>query len=241
MGRAALVTGASSGIGLAIAAMLAEEGYDLTLTSRTAAKLESAAGPVSALGTEVQTVAADVADPEQIAGVVAAHRERFGRLDVLVNNAGLGIVAALCAIETRHLDLQLAVNLRATILFYREAEAMLRAAGAEHGEALVVNTASITGKVGEPELGVYSATKHGIVGFTQAMQRELGPAGIKSCVLCPGFVDTQLSDYVKDTVPAATMIRAEDVAESVRSLLRLSRHCVVPEIVMVSPETASVS
>ena len=241
MGRAALVTGASSGIGLAIAAMLAEEGYDLTLTSRTAAKLESAAGPVSALGTEVQTVAADVADPEQIAGVVAAHRERFGRLDVLVNNAGLGIVAALGAIETRHLDLQLAVNLRATILFYREAEAMLRAAGAEHGEALVVNTASITGKVGEPELGVYSATKHGIVGFTQAMQRELGPAGIKSCVLCPGFVDTQLSDYVKDTVPAATMIRAEDVAESVRSLLRLSRHCVVPEIVMVSPETASVS
>ena len=241
MGRAALVTGASSGIGLAIAAMLAEEGYDLTLTSRTAAKLESAAGPVSALGTEVQTVAADVGDPEQIAGVVAAHRERFGRLDVLVNNAGLGIVAALGAIETRHLDLQLAVNLRATILFYREAEAMLRAAGAEHGEALVVNTASITGKVGEPELGVYSATKHGIVGFTQAMQRELGPAGIKSCVLCPGFVDTQLSDYVKDTVPAATMIRAEDVAESVRSLLRLSRHCVVPEIVMVSPETASVS
>jgi len=241
VGRAALVTGASSGIGLAIAAMLAEEGYDLTLTSRTAAKLESAAGPVSALGTEVQTVAADVADPEQIAGVVAAHRERFGRLDVLVNNAGLGIVAALGAIETRHLDLQLAVNLRATILFYREAEAMLRAAGAEHGEALVVNTASITGKVGEPELGVYSATKHGIVGFTQAMQRELGPAGIKSCVLCPGFVDTQLSDYVKDTVPAATMIRAEDVAESVRSLLRLSRHCVVPEIVMVSPETASVS
>jgi len=241
VGRAALVTGASSGIGLAIAAMLAEEGYDLTLTSRTAAKLESAAGPVSALGTEVQTVAADVGDPEQIAGVVAAHRERFGRLDVLVNNAGLGIVAALGAIETRHLDLQLAVNLRATILFYREAEAMLRAAGAEHGEALVVNTASITGKVGEPELGVYSATKHGIVGFTQAMQRELGPAGIKSCVLCPGFVDTQLSDYVKDTVPAATMIRAEDVAESVRSLLRLSRHCVVPEIVMVSPETASVS
>jgi len=241
VGRAALVTGASSGIGLAIAAMLAEEGYDLTLTSRTAAKLESAAGPVSALGTEVQTVAADVGDPEQIAGVVAAHRERFGRLDVLVNNAGLGIVAALGAIETRHLDLQLAVNLRATILFYREAEAMLRAAGAEHGEALVVNTASITGKVGEPELGVYSATKHGIVGFTQAMQRELGPAGIKSCVLCPGFVDTRLSDYVKDTVPAATMIRAEDVAESVRSLLRLSRHCVVPEIVMVSPETVSVS
>jgi NAD(P)-dependent dehydrogenase (short-subunit alcohol dehydrogenase family) len=234
--RAALVTGASSGIGLAIAAMLASEGYDLTLTSRTAAKLEAASVPVAALGTEVAALAADVGDPEEVARVVAAHRERFGRLDLLVNNAGLGVVAPLGAIQTEHLDLQLAVNLRAPILFYREAEAMLRAAGAEHGEALVVNTSSIAGKVGEPELGVYSATKHGIVGFTQAMQRELGPAGVKSCVLCPAFVDTQLSDYVKGTVPAETMIRPEDVAESVRSLLRLSPHCVVPEIVMVQRE-----
>src|SRR5690348_15822885 len=83
--RAALVTGASSGIGLAIAAMLASEGYDLTLTSRTAAKLEAAAEPLAALGTELATVAADVGDPAQVAEVVAAHRGRFGRLDVLVN------------------------------------------------------------------------------------------------------------------------------------------------------------
>jgi short-subunit dehydrogenase len=235
------VTGASSGIGLAIAAMLASEGHDLTLTSRTAAKLEAAAGSVAALGTEVATVAADVGDSGAAARVVAAHRERFGRLDVLVNNAGLGIVSPLGAIQTKHLDLQLAVNLRATILFYREAEAMLRAAGAEHGEALVVNTSSIAGKAGAAELGVYSATKHGVVGFTEAMQRELGPAGVKSCVLCPGFVDTELSDYVKDTVPAATMIRSEDVAETVRSLLRLSTNCVVPEIVMVQRETARAS
>ena len=99
---------------------------------------------------------------------------------------------------------------------------MLRAAGAEHGEALVVNTSSITGKIGEPGLGVYSATKHGLVGFTQAMQRELGPAGIKSCVLCPGLRRHAASDYVKDSVAVETMIRSEDVAESVRALLRLS-------------------
>jgi NAD(P)-dependent dehydrogenase (short-subunit alcohol dehydrogenase family) len=237
--RAALVTGASSGIGLAIAAMLADEGYDLTLTSRTAEKLDAAAAGLSPRRSIVQTVAADVAEPADIERVVASHRDRFGRLDVLVNNAGLGILAALGDTSDKHLDLQLAVNLRAPILFYREAEPLLRAAGAAHGEALVVNTASITGKVGEPELGVYSATKHGLVGYTQAMQRELGPAGIKSCVLCPGFVDTALADYVKDEVPAATMIRPEDVAESVRSLLRLSSHCVIPEIVMVQRETAA--
>jgi NAD(P)-dependent dehydrogenase (short-subunit alcohol dehydrogenase family) len=231
--RAALVTGASSGIGLAIAAMLAEEGYDLTLTSRTASKLAAAADSPAFAAVEVQALAADVGDPPEVARLVAAHRERFGRLDVLVNNAGLGIAGELAAIKDKHLDLQIGVNLRAPILFYREAEEMLRAAGAAHGEALVVNTSSITGKIGEPGLGAYSATKHGLVGFTQAMQRELGPAGIKSCVLCPGFVDTDLSDYVKAAVPPETMIRPEDVAESVRSLLRLSSHCVVPEIVMV--------
>jgi NAD(P)-dependent dehydrogenase (short-subunit alcohol dehydrogenase family) len=231
--KAALVTGASSGIGLAIAAMLADEGYDLTLTSRTASKLAAAADSPAFAAVEVQALAADVGDPTEVARLVAAHRDRFGRLDVLVNNAGLGIAAELAAIKDKHLDLQMDVNLRAPILFYREAEGMLRAAGAEHGAALVVNTSSIAGKIGEPGLGVYSATKHGLVGFTQAMQRELGSAGIKSCVLCPGFVDTDLSDYVKEAVPPETMIRSEDVAESVRSLLRLSSHCVVPEIVMV--------
>jgi short-subunit dehydrogenase len=237
--RAALVTGASSGIGLAIAAMLAAEGYDLTLTSRTAEKLEATASGPAFAATAVQALAADVGEPGEPARLVAAHRERFGRLDVLVNNAGLGIAGELGSIRDGHLDLQLAVNLRAPILFYREAEEMLRAAGAEHGEALVVNTSSIAGKVGEPGLGAYSATKHGLVGFSGAMGRELGPAGIKSCVLCPAFVDTALADYVKETVPAATMIRAEDVAEAVRALLRLSSHCVVPEIVMVQREPAA--
>jgi NAD(P)-dependent dehydrogenase (short-subunit alcohol dehydrogenase family) len=231
--RAALVTGASSGIGLAIAGMLAEEGYDLTLASRTDEKLRAAAGSAAFTGVSVQAIAADVGDPEAIVGLVDAHRERFSRLDVLVNNAGLGVAGELGQIKDKHLALQLAVNLRAPILFYREAEDMLRAAGAEHGEALVVNTASITGKIGEPGLGVYSATKHGLVGFTQAMQRELGPAGIKSCVLCPAYVDTPLSDYVKGSVAVETMIRSEDVAESVRALLRLSSAAVIPEVVIL--------
>jgi NAD(P)-dependent dehydrogenase (short-subunit alcohol dehydrogenase family) len=231
--RAALVTGASSGIGLAIAAMLAEEGYDLTLASRTEAKLEAAAGSPAFAAVEVLAVPTDVGDPAAIKALVEAHRERFGRLDVLVNNAGLGIAGELAEIKDKHIDLQLNVNLRAPIVFCREAEPLLRAAGTAHGEALIVNTSSITGKIGEPGLGVYSATKHGLVGFTQALQRELGPAGIKATVLCPGFVDTDLSDYVKESVPADTMIRSEDVAEAVRALLRLSTNCVIPEILLV--------
>ena len=231
--RAALVTGASSGIGLAIAEMLAEEGYDLTLASRTQAKLEAAAARPAFAAVDVLTIPIDVGDTASIASLVEAHRERFGRLDVLVNNAGLGVAGELAVIKDKHIVLQLNVNLRAPIVLCREADPLLRAAGAEHGEALIVNTSSITGKIGEPGLGVYSATKHGLVGFTQALQRELGPAGIKSCVLCPGFVDTDLSDYVKEDVPAETMIRSEDVAEAVRALLRLSTNCVIPEIMLV--------
>jgi len=113
--------------------------------------------------------------------------------------------------------------------------AELRAAGAEHRNALVVNTASISGKSGEPWLSVYSATKAGVIGFTEAMNKELGGDGIKSCALCPAFVDTPMTDFVKRNVPGTDMIRAEDVSEAVRMLLRLSPACVIPEIIFQPP------
>jgi NAD(P)-dependent dehydrogenase (short-subunit alcohol dehydrogenase family) len=100
---------------------------------------------------------------------------------------------------------------------------------------LVVNTASIAGKSGQGWLSVYSATKFGVVGFTQAMNKELGPEGIKSCALCPGFVDTAMTDFVKESVSADEMIQPADIAEIVRSLLKLSPACVVPEVVFQRP------
>jgi NAD(P)-dependent dehydrogenase (short-subunit alcohol dehydrogenase family) len=234
-GRVALVTGASSGIGFAIATALAEEGYDMTVVSRTPAKLERAAAALAAHGTEVLAAPADVADAEQIAAAVERHRERFGRLDVLVNNAGMGIHGEIDGYATKRIDLQLALNLRSVMLFYRDALDLLRAAAAEHRNALVINMSSIAGKRGAAGLSVYSAAKHGVVGFTEAMNEELSGEGIKSCVLCPGFVDTDLADYSQNPVPAEEMIRPLDVAESVRALLRLSPHCVVPEILMTRP------
>jgi short-subunit dehydrogenase len=112
---------------------------------------------------------------------------------------------------------------------------LLRAAGAEHGKALVVNMSSISGKYGEPWLSVYSATKAGVVGFTEAMNKELGGEGIKSCALCPAFVDTAMTEFVKETVAANDMIRAEDIAEAVKMLLALSPACVIPEIIFQPP------
>jgi NAD(P)-dependent dehydrogenase (short-subunit alcohol dehydrogenase family) len=195
--RAAIVTGASSGIGLAIARVLCEEEFGVTMA--------------------------------------AEHRARYGRLDVLVNNAGVGVGQSVGDIETKRLDMQLDINLRSIVLFYRECVALLREAAGEHKNALVVNTSSISGKRGEAWLSVYSATKHGVVGWTEAMNKELGAEGIKSTALCPAFVDTPMTDFVKEHVPAEDMIRPEDIAEAVRYLLRVSPACVVPEMMFVRP------
>jgi NAD(P)-dependent dehydrogenase (short-subunit alcohol dehydrogenase family) len=236
--RAAIVTGASSGIGLAVARVLGEEGFGITMAARRPEKLEGAVAGLSTDGFDVHAVAANVADEAEIQKVVAAHRERYGRLDVLVNNAGIGVGATVGEIDTKRLDMQLDINLRSIVLFYRESLEMLKAAAAEHKNALVVNTSSISGKRAEGWLSVYSATKHGVVGWTEAMNKELGPSGIKSTALCPAFVDTPMTDFVKEHVAAEEMIRPEDIAESVRYLLKTSPACVVPEIMFLRPGDA---
>jgi NAD(P)-dependent dehydrogenase (short-subunit alcohol dehydrogenase family) len=236
--RAAIVTGASSGIGLAVARVLGQEGFAITVAARRPDKLEGAAKGLTDEGFDVQAVAANVADEDDIKRVVDAHRERYGRLDVLVNNAGVGIGATVGEIDTKRLDMQLDINLRSIVLFYRECVSMLREAAAEHKNALVVNTASLAGKRGSGWLSVYSAAKHGVVGWTEAMNNELGADHIKSTALCPGFVDTPMTDYVKGHVPAEDMIRPEDVAESVRYLVNTSPACLVPEIIFMRPGEA---
>jgi NAD(P)-dependent dehydrogenase (short-subunit alcohol dehydrogenase family) len=233
--RAAIVTGASSGIGLGIAHMLGEEGHALTVAARRPEKLTAAAEELRGAGHEVQEIAGNMADEDTIKQVVAAHRDRFGRLDVLVNNAGVGVGAPAGEHQTKRIDLQLSVNFRAIVLFYREALELLRAAGAEHRNALVVNTSSISGKSGQPWLSVYSATKAAVIGYTQAMNKELNGEGIKSVALCPGFVETPMTEFVREHVPAEDMIRIEDVAEAVRFVLRTSANCVIPEIVFQRP------
>jgi NAD(P)-dependent dehydrogenase (short-subunit alcohol dehydrogenase family) len=233
--RAAIVTGASSGIGFAIADMLGSEGHALTIAARRPDKLENAFSELQGKGYDVQQVSGNLGAEEDIQRVVAAHRDRYGRCDVLVNNAGVGIGELIGELTTKKLDIQINTNFRSIPLFYREALDMLQAAGAEHKNALVVNTSSISGKRGEAWLSVYSATKHAVIGFTEAMNKELNQQGIKSTALAPGFVDTPMTDFVKGQVPADTMIQTSDIAEAVRYLLKLSPGCVVPEIMFEQP------
>jgi short-subunit dehydrogenase len=112
---------------------------------------------------------------------------------------------------------------------------MLKEAGAEHGKALIANTASIAGKFGQGWLAAYSATKFGVVGLSQAMHRELSNDGIQATALCPGFVDTNMTEWVRGEVSQDDMIQPEDIAEAIRYLLRTSPACIVPEIQFIRP------
>ena len=230
--RAAIVTGASSGIGFGIAELLAEEGFGVTLAARRPDKLAAATDVLAGRGLDVQHVAGNLGDEDAVRSVVERHRERYGRLDVLVNNAGVGISRTAEQLGVKDIDIQLGTNLRSLFLFYRECVPLLR----EQSLTTVVNMASMSGKEGEAALGVYSATKHGVIGFTQSMNRELAADGIRSTAFCPGFVDTPMTEFLQDRIPAESMIQVSDIVGAVRYLLTTSSGCLIPEIVFQQPE-----
>ena len=220
MDRAALVTGGSSGIGLAIATMLREQGFALTLAGRTREKVLVAADVLAA-----HPVTADVSKEADCRRIVDEHRQHHGRLDVLVNSAGLGIAGSIDELETRHIDLQLNVNLRGLMLVTAAALPLLR-----ESSGLIVNLASIAGTIPSPRLPVYGATKAAVIQFTNTLNRAEEAHGIRATALSPGFVDTPMSDFAP--IPKEQMIRPEDCAQVVRSLLSLSAHARVPHIVV---------
>lgn len=226
---AALVTGASAGIGLAIATVLRDEGYRLTLSARDAARLEAAA---TGLGGEALTVPGDASDPEAVAGLIDAHVSRHGRLDVLVANAGWGRAAPLGRVRPEDLTKSLTRNVASPFLLVNDALAHLRGAAAQSGRALVILTASIVAQRPALDLAVYSATKAALVSLARSINLEAGGDGLRACALCPAYVDTAFSAWVHETVPPSAMLRPQDVAEAVRFLLRLSPNAVVEEVVI---------
>jgi NAD(P)-dependent dehydrogenase (short-subunit alcohol dehydrogenase family) len=220
MDRAALVTGGSSGIGLAIARMLRDEGYALTLASRRAEKVQAAATELDAAA-----VVADVADADACARLVAEHRARFGRLDVLVNSAGVGVAGNVESLPAKHLDLQLGVNLRGLFLVTQAAIPLLRAS-----RGWIVNLASIAGTLPTPGLAAYGATKAAVIALTRSLNAELDEDGVRAVAVCPGFVDTPMAAW--SGLAGDQMIQPDDCAEVVRMLLRLSPRARIPEVVI---------
>jgi short-subunit dehydrogenase len=200
--------------------MLREEGYALTLVARRPEPLEAAAAELDATA-----VAANLGVAEECERVVAAHAEAHGGMDVLVNSAGIGVGGSISDQDTKRIDLQLHVNLRAAMVVTREALPLLRAT---HGH--VINLASIAGTIPTPGLAVYGATKAALISFTHSLNREEADHGVRATALCPAFVATRMTEWTG--IPPEEQIQPEDVAELIRTVLRLSPRARVPQIVV---------
>lgn len=229
----ALVTGASGGIGLGIGELLAERGYALTIAGRDPTRLNETADRLRSTGAPaVMTVAGDLADPAYAEELVGVHEAAFGDLSCLVLNAGVGTSGGIVDYPDRRLDKTIAVNLRAPFCLLRACLPLLRAgaAGAPDRGARVVALASITGVYAEPGLAAYGATKAALISLIETLNAEESGEGVSGTAISPAFVETEMSAWVRDVVPAEEMIRVSDIVELVGALLSLSPRAVVSRL-----------
>jgi NAD(P)-dependent dehydrogenase (short-subunit alcohol dehydrogenase family) len=231
--RAALVTGASRGIGRAIARRLSDEGLDLTITARTQADLDDVAASVR--GVDVAAIAGDLAVPDDVDRIVRGHVERFGRLDVLVLNAGTGTIAPIEATSPSRFDKQMAVNFSAPFRLVSLCLPVLRRTAADHPAhgAKVLAVASITGMFAEAGMAVYAASKAALISLCETVNVEASRDGVCATALAPGYVDTDMSEWIRGEIPPDTMLTVDDVAELAVCVTRLSARAVVPTIPIV--------
>ncbi|WP_174183748.1 SDR family NAD(P)-dependent oxidoreductase [Nocardia barduliensis] len=236
MTRAAvLVTGASRGIGLGIAERLAAQGTSLTIAARRADALEAVAVRLRELGApRVVAVAADIAEPEQVETVVAAHEQAYETMGALILNAGVGSAGPVAQYPLRRFDKTVAINLRAPLQLLQLALPALRKAAAQDPArgARIVALASLTGVFAEPGLAVYGATKAALISMIRTLNTEESGNGIAATTISPGYVDTDMSAWIRDRIAPEEMISVTDVVELVDALLRLSARAVVPDIVV---------
>lgn len=183
-GKVGILTGASRGIGVVLADHLARKGVDLVLAARSKDDLEQTAERVRALGRKALPVATDVSDVAQLQALVDAADTEFGRIDLLVNNAGIELAGHSEQLDLDGIEASVHTNLTSVIQLTRLVIPKMIAWREGH----VCNIASVAGKVARPFATVYSATKHGVVGFSWSLRAELAPLGVEVSVVCPGYV-----------------------------------------------------
>jgi NAD(P)-dependent dehydrogenase (short-subunit alcohol dehydrogenase family) len=210
--RGAVVTGGGRGIGAATARALAEAGAAVVVAARSTAQIESTAAALREAGHRAWAVPCDVTDPHQVEALRAAAEERLGRVDVLVNNAGVAHSAPLKSITLEQWNGLFAVNVTGTFLC---TQAFLPGM-AERRWGRVVNVASIAGKMGAPYISAYAATKHAVVGFTRAIAMEVAARGVTVNAVCPGYVDTEMTVESVARIVGKTGIAAEQAMEHIR-------------------------
>lgn len=226
-GQVACITGASRGIGLAIAHSLAKEGCDLVIAGRKESSLSKAVKRLAKQPIRVLPMVCDVRDERQVTALFAAVKKRFRRLDILINNAGvahsnLSIAKLPLSAWNEVID----TNLTGTFLVTRAALPLMKRGGT------IVNNLSVSAKRVFPGMAAYSAAKHGALGFTKTLREELRPQGIRVIALLPGATDTAIWDAFWPGAPREKMMPAESVAKTVVDVLLLPADSTVEELVI---------
>ena len=236
-GRIALVTGASSGIGEATAIALAEAGAKVAIAARRKDRLQALASRLAPLGAEPLVLEADLIDEHVAQGIVADTERHFGKLDILVNNAGVMYLEPVAEADLGRWRRMLELNVLSLIASTQAALAGMRSRRDGH----IVNVSSTAGRIANPNAAAYSATKFGVVAFSEALRREVYADNIRVSVIEPGVVQTELRDHIGHAATQASLnawasnmrqLQPEDVADAIVFCVSRPAHVNVNEILM---------
>ena len=227
MPQTALVTGATEGIGRAIAFSLGKAGYRVGVCARDAAKVTALLEELAGAGITAAGRPCDVGDPSQVDALVAHATAALGPVEVLVNNAGIGILKPFAELSLADWDATMATNVRSLFLMTRAVLPGMR----QRKEGAIVNISSLSGKRGFVGGAAYAASKHAVMGFSESLMLEVRRDGVRVITICPGSVDTKIihQQSVFESDPAR-ILRPEDVAAVVLSALQLPPRATVSEI-----------
>ncbi|MFZ9668686.1 MAG: SDR family NAD(P)-dependent oxidoreductase [Solirubrobacterales bacterium] len=241
-GAVALVTGASSGIGEATAKALAAEGAAVALVARRRDRLEALSGEINGNDGKAVVVEADLVEQAQATGAVEAAVAEFGRLDIVVNNAGLMLLGPIEDAPTEEWDRMIDLNLKALLHVTHAAIPHLKAAAGDspRGASDLVNISSVAGRKVRAGMGVYNLTKHGVGAVSEALRQELTTAGVRTTIIEPGIVATELTDHIRDelregvkaAIEQIEPLQSEDIADAILWAVTRPSHVSVNELLI---------
>jgi len=236
-GKTAIVTGASRGIGKAIALRLAASGAKVACVARSAEKLNETVDQITAAGGEAEVHTCDVSDSESVTKLIEALAEKWGGLDIVVNNAGITKDGLIPRMSDEDWDNVIATNLRSVFLFTRTASLVMM----RKRSGRIINIASVSGLMGNAGQSNYSASKAGVIGFTRTVAQELASRKVTVNAICPGFIASEmteamgatLDEFVKTRIPSKRLGEADEVADAVLYLASDSAAYITGEVITI--------